>query len=191
MGKGRKATAGEKRTPGGTRGSGKSADAVGSGRTKSLLEGHLLFVLDSSPIRHGHRRSSVHCIGARGTNLINIFSSKEVIWERTLEPGKGCPRAVGTGLKTVPPNHSGNMAVAIHGFPLRRPEGIGRYGLNQRAARKAPVFKPFRWPSSSTRAARSGSSSLQKWIAVRMAPSAGPRASKSSGERKKALENRG
>jgi hypothetical protein len=69
---------GKNETPGqGPRGLGKSAYAVGSGTTKSLLEGSLLLMLDSSPIRDGHRRSSIHFIGVRGTNLIDIFSSEE------------------------------------------------------------------------------------------------------------------
>jgi len=148
-------------------------------------------VLDSSPIRHGHRRSSVHCIGRRRINLIELFSSQEVNRSGLLEARKGCLGEVGAGFKPAPTQNWRYRAGAIHELPLPGPFRIGRYGLNQRMAKKAPVFKPFRWPSSSIRAARSGSSSLQKWTAVRMAPSAGPRASKSSGERKKALENRG
>jgi len=122
LGKGRKATAGEKRTPGGTRGSGKSADAVGSGRTKSLLEGRLLFVLDSSPIRHGHHRSSVHCIGARGINLINFFWALFPIeWvERVPQysPPRGCvPPMAGQNRREQPGFRRGCLASARHLSP--------------------------------------------------------------------------
>jgi hypothetical protein len=59
----------KKETPG--RGLGGSEDPpmpLDAGKTKSLLEGSLLFMLDSSPIRDGHRRNSVYRIGRfRGT----------------------------------------------------------------------------------------------------------------------------
>jgi len=72
----------KKETPG--RGLGGSEDPpmpLDAGKTKSLLEGSLLFMLDSSPIRDGHRRSSVYRIGRfRGTFTWKILSQSSPLF---------------------------------------------------------------------------------------------------------------
>jgi hypothetical protein len=71
---------GKNETPGrGPGGSGDPPMPLDPDRRNLFSKGSLLLMLDSSPIRDGHRRSSIHCIGVRGTNLIDIFSALPLI----------------------------------------------------------------------------------------------------------------
>jgi len=110
---------GKNETPGrGPGGSGDPPMPLDPEGRNLFWKGSLLLMLDSSPIRDGHRRSSIHCIGVCEGNLIDIFSPLPLIeWVISVDfpsPGMSAAKARGDWAEAqgVHPAHDGTESAA-------------------------------------------------------------------------------